>query len=324
MKQFHHYTSELYHRPSKLEYTVFGFTLVLFSVLLGLLLLLPGCASPALPGQTPAEVKLDSAQSRQLSAASASVEAANHANSANPDGAPKAAVAGELTVAQANLPTPTAEDSRVALTRVNAALSGQLAEAQKGWDTATARAQTLDAQITTLQKQVAAERAAAAEAQHKSTDRLCVIAALLVGGALFLVAALSLAAGMYFTLTKLEYGALGLALGGAVAFFAATQVGTALFNLLAIVVLIGGVAALVYTVWSGFSGGAAIQTKASGFDSALAAIRHFAGDVASDATTGAEKLWHWLGVEWDAAHKALVTDWQKLEAAFTANSQKSN
>jgi outer membrane murein-binding lipoprotein Lpp len=324
MKQFHHYTPELYHRPSKLEYAVFGFTLVLFSVLLGLLLLLPGCASPALPGQTPAEAKLDAAQSRQLSAASASVEAAGRANSANPDGAPKAAVAGELTVAQANLPPPSVDDSRAALTRVNAALSGQLAEAQKGWDAATARAQTLDAQITTLQKQVVAERAAAAAAQRKSTDRLCVVAALLVGSALFIAAALSLAAGMYFTLPKLEYGALGLALGGAVAFFAATQVGSPRFNLLALVVLVGGVATLIYTVWSGFSGGAVLKIRAGGFDSALAAIRHFAGEVAADAETGAEKLWRWLGIEMDAAHKALVTDWQKLEAAFTAKPAKSN
>ena len=280
--------------------------------------LLAACSSPALPGETKAEVRLENVQTRQLSAASASVRAADTANQANPDGAPKVAVAGELGVAAANLPAANVEDSRAAEARVNAALAGKLAEAQKGWDDARARGEILDTQIGSLQKQVVAERAAAAEAQRKATDRLCVIAALLVGGALFLGGALSLAAGMYFTLPKLEYGALGLALCAACAFCAATQVGTAHFNILATLVLAGGVAALAYTVWSGFQGGSAMQAKAAGFDAAMQAVRNFAGEVATDAGSDAKKLWQWLGLELDAAHKALSADWKKLEALFAA------
>lgn len=276
------------------------------------------CATPALPGETKAEAKLETIQARQLSAASASVAAAGDANQANPDGAPKTAVAGELGVAAANLPAANAEDARAALARVNAALAGKLAEAQKGWTDAVLRGQSLDLQIGGLQKQIIAERAAAAAAQRQATEHLCVIAALLVGGALFVGGALSLAAGMYFTLPKLEYGALGLALNAACAFFAATQVGTTRFNILAMVVLTGGMAALVYTVWSGFQAGSALQSKAGGFDAAMQAIRNFAGEVAADVESDGKKLWQWLGVEFDAAHKALVADWQKLAALFTS------
>jgi hypothetical protein len=280
--------------------------------------LLAACAAPGLPGETKAESTLENVETRQLSAASASVQAAGQANQANPEGAPKAAVAGELGVAAANLPAANAEDARAALARVNAALAGKLAEAQKGWDEASARGHALDAQVSDLQKQVVAERATAAEAQRKATEHSCVFAALLVGGVLFIGGALSLAAGMYFTLPKLEYGALGLALCAACAFFAATQVGTVHFNVLATVVLAGAVLALAYTVWSGFQGGSTIKAKAGGFDAAMLAVRHFLGDAALDASSDAKKLWHWLGVELDAAHKALVADWEKLDALFTA------
>jgi hypothetical protein len=49
----------------------------------------------------------------------------------------------------------------------------------------------------------------------------------------------------------------------------------------------------------------------------MRAIRNFAGEVAADVESDGKKLWQWLGVEFDAAHKALVADWQKLEALFT-------
>jgi hypothetical protein len=315
MKQLHHYTPQHYSQPTKLEWAMFGLSLVAAGLLLGLLC--SGCATAALPGETQAEAKLDTAQARQLSAASASVQAAGQANAANPPGAPQTAVAGELSVANANLPAPQPADAKEALARVNAALTGQLADAQKGWNAAVAKGTTLDAQVDLLQKQVVAERAAEAASAKKATERLCIIAALVVGGALSVAAALSLAAGLYFSLPKLEYGAAGLGLGGVAAFFAATQVGTAHFNLLAMIVLIGGVAALVYTVWGGFAGGSTLQTKAQGFDAAITAVRDLAGEVAADTEAGAKKLWHWLSVELDAAHKALIADWDKLEAFFT-------
>jgi len=278
--------------------------------------ILAACAAPALPGETKAEVKLEKVAARQLSAASASVQAADEANAANPDGAPKTAVAGELGVAAANLPTASGEDARAALARVNAALTGKLSEAQKGWTDAVARGRALDAEVATLEKQVVAERAAAAEAQRKATERMCVIAALLVGGALFMAAAMSLAGGLYFTLPRLEYGALGLAAGAACAFFAATQVGSTRFNILAMVVLVGGVAALAYAGWAGWQGGRTLKTKAGGFDSAMLAVRHFLGEAAGGVETEAKRLWRWLGVELDGAHKALVADWQEWEASF--------
>jgi len=301
-------------QPTKLEWAVFGLSAVVALVIVALLF--SGCASTVLPGETRAEAQLDTAQTRQLSAASASVQAADQANTANPPGAPKTAVAGELRVANANLPAPQPGDAREALARVNAALTGQLADAQTAWNAAVARGNALDAQVGFLQKQVVAERAAAAANAQKATDRLCVIAALLVGGALSVLAALSLAAGLYFTLPKLEYGAAGLGVGGAAAFFAATQVGTAHFNLLAMAVLVGGMGALGYTVWNSFTGGGTLKTKAAAFDSAMAAVRDLAGEVAADTEAGAKKLWQWLGVELDAAHKALVSDWQKLEGMF--------
>ena len=204
-----------------------------------------------------------------MSAASASVEAAGQANAANPPGAPQVAVAGELSVADANLPAPQPEDAKEAMARVNAALTGQLAEAQKAWNAAVAKGNALDAQVDVLQKQVIAERATAAANAKKANNRLCIIAALVVGGALSVLAALSLAAGLYFTLPKLEYGAAGLGLGGAAAFFAATQVGTAHFNILAMAVLIGGMGALVYTVWNSVAGASTLQTKARGLTPCL-------------------------------------------------------
>jgi hypothetical protein len=308
-------------QPTKLEWVLFGLSFVIAGLLLGLLC--AGCASATLPGETRSEVNLDRARARQLSAASASVQAANQANEANAEGAPKTAVAGELKVASANLPAPQPEDAREALARVNIALTGQLAKAQTAWSAAVAKGNALEAQVDVLQKQVVAEHATAAANAKNATDRLCVVAALFVGGSLSVMAALSLAAGMYFVLPKLDYGAAGLGLGGAAAFFAATQVGTPHFNILAMVVLAGGTGAMGYTVWHAFAGGRILKSKASAFEGAMAAVRDLAGEVATDTEVGAKKLWHWLSVELDAAHKALVADWQKLEVRFSGKANSA-
>ena len=319
MKSFHHYPAPLYNRPSKLELLTFGLVATLAAILLGLLTLAAGCASGAPPGETPSEKKLAVVQDAQLSQAAAAVNAAKFANQANPDGPPKTATAGELSVADANLPDAKPADAREALARVNAALTGQLAAAQKSWNDAVAQGNALQGKVDALEKQVIAERATAAANEQKANDRLCVIAALIAGGVLSVAAALSLAAGIYFSLTKLEYGAGGLGLCGALAFFAATQVGSAHFNLLATLVIIGGLAAMVYSVGQSFAGGSALQTKADAFDQTLSALRKFAGEVAGDAETDAKEIWHWLGVELDQAHKALVADWQNLAALFAGN-----
>ncbi len=316
MKSLHYYPKPAHAKPSKLELAVFGFVLILFAIFIGLLTLLGGCASPGLPGQTPSERKLATAQSAQLSHAAAAVNAAQAANQANPDGLPKTATAGELSVADANLPPAKTEDAREALARVNAALTGELATAQKAWNDAETKGHYLEDKVDTLQKQVATERAAATANEKKANDRLCIIAALIVGGVLVVAAALSLAAGMYFSLTKLEYGAGGLGLCGALAFFAATQVGSVHFNFLATAALLGGIAGGVYVVWQSFAGGSAIQAKANGFDQVFSALRKFAGEVATDTETGAKSIWHWVGTELDRAQKALVADWQKLETVF--------
>lgn len=316
MKSYHHYENPLYNRPSKLELAAFALLLLLGAGLLALLGL-AGCANAALPVQTPAEHKLDAAQTAQLSHAAAAVGAAKFANQANPEGLPKTATAGELNVADANLPQAKPEDAREALARVNAALTGQLAAAQKAWQEAENQGNVLQSRIDDLQKQVAAEKAWAAANEKKANDRLCVITALLVGGVFSIAAGLSLAAGMYFSLPKLEYGAGGLGLAGALAFFAATQVGSAHFNLMATVVILGGIAAAVYSLWHGFAGGSVIQTKAGGFDQVMSAVKKLAGEVAADVETDAKAVWHWLAEELDQAHKALVADWQKLETVFT-------
>jgi hypothetical protein len=298
--------------------TLFVIALIFFG--LPILAYLAGCAQPAIVGETKTEARLDTDQSKQLSAARASVDAASGAAAAAQPEPVKVAVVGELGVAQANLPPATPVDEQAATDRVNDALSGKLAAAQQSWQEAVARGDSLSGQVASLQKQLVAERAAAAVAQEKANERLCVMAALETGGGLFAAAALALAAGMYFGLPKLEYAAAGLALCAVAAFFAATQVGSGRFDLLAMLVLGGGVGALVYAVWSGFEGGGTIATKATGFDAAFSAIEKFAEDIAADAETDAKKLWVWLETELDAAHKALVTDWDKLAQLFKRSS----
>ncbi|HVU37927.1 MAG TPA: hypothetical protein VHC95_06300 [Opitutales bacterium] len=315
MKQVHHYENPLYNRPSQSELAVFTLILLL-GIWLFVLLGLAGCAASALPGQTPAEHKLNAAQSAQLSHAAAAVQAAKSANAANPDGLPKTATAGELGVADANLPEPKPEDAREALARVNAALTGKLAEAEKAWADAEAKGGVLQGKISGLEKQVAAEKAATAANEKKANDRLCIIAALMIGGVFGIAAGLSLTAGIYFSLPKLEYGAGGLGVAGALAFFAATQVGSVHFNDIATVVILGGMAAAIYSIWHGFAGGSVIQTKAGGFERAMSVVKKLADEVAGDVETDAKKIWRWLAEELDQAHKVIIADWQKLETVF--------
>jgi len=312
----HHCENPIYNKPTKLEWATFMFVALLVAFFLMLTCLTAGCASPALPGETKAEVKLDQAEQKQLSHAAAAVDAAKIANQANPDGLPKTATAGELAVADANLPPAQAEDAHEALARVNTALTGKLAEAQKAWSDAVEKGNALQSKVDSLEKQVVAERATAAANEKKANDRLCIITALIVGGALNVLAALSLVAGMYFSLPKLEYGAAGLGLCGASAFITATQVGTTHFNWLATVVIFGGVGALVYVVRESLAQAQTLKTKAGGFDAAFSAVRKVAGEIGSTVETDAKSIWHWLSQELDRAHKALVADWEKLEAVF--------
>lgn len=138
----------------------------LWLVLLLLVLLLAGCKSAHPPAPPPANVPsapaLDTAAREQQSKAAAAVAAATTANEQNPPGAPQAAVRGELTVAAAHLPEPSAEDRAAALARANLALSGQLADAQQQWTAAAAAADALRARIAELERTVQAERDAAA------------------------------------------------------------------------------------------------------------------------------------------------------------------
>ena len=107
--------------------------LMRIAALVSMALLLSGCAlwpwkgkvvTPPAPSNVASAPALKSAAIEQQTKASAAVEAANVANQGNADGAPKVAVAGELSVAAANLPPPGDKDKAEALARVNAALRG--------------------------------------------------------------------------------------------------------------------------------------------------------------------------------------------------------
>ena len=124
------------------------------------------------PAPPPAEVKtapaLATALGAQDSKAAAAVGAAIEANSHNAEGPAKTATAGELSVASANLPTPSDKDRAEALARVNAALKGDLEFANREWAKARDAAGALQSQIDALQQQVKNERiAAAAELQRQ-------------------------------------------------------------------------------------------------------------------------------------------------------------
>lgn len=82
-----------------------------------LLLCLTGCpkGQPVPPAAPMGTARVETLSSEQGSKAAAAVQAAQAANESNPDGPPKRAVAGELSVAAANLPPPTQSDAAEAL-----------------------------------------------------------------------------------------------------------------------------------------------------------------------------------------------------------------
>ncbi len=126
------------------------------------------------PAPPPAEVKtapaLNNALGTQDSKTAAAVGAAIEANTHNAEGPAKTATAGELSVAQANLPTPTDKDKAEALARVNAALQGNLQFANDEWAKARVAAGALQSQIDALQLQVKNERVAAAQELQKQLN----------------------------------------------------------------------------------------------------------------------------------------------------------
>lgn len=153
----------------------------------------------------PADVRsaapLGEATSAQASKAAAAVAAATDANTHNTDSPAKTAVAGELSVAGANLPIPSDKDRAEALARTNAALSGDLSKAQAGWDKARGDAVDLSKQISELRTQVTQERKDAAaqltkevsdardEAKKEADATQRKIAAYIFYGGAFLLAA---------------------------------------------------------------------------------------------------------------------------------------
>jgi hypothetical protein len=113
---------------------------------------------------TPTQVKVDEAQEERQSVAAANVQAARGANELNPEGNPKAAVEGALSVAQASLPDPRPEHAAKALADVNAALRGDLKTANAAWAQAIAERKQADSELVALQKILDAERRTNAEA----------------------------------------------------------------------------------------------------------------------------------------------------------------
>lgn len=100
--------------------------------------------------------RADEARDDAQSKAAASVIAATVANEQNPPGPPQEATAAELSIAQAALPAPTAEDVAAALARTNAALAGDLDSARAAWKAAQSEAEQLRSRVAALE--AAAER----------------------------------------------------------------------------------------------------------------------------------------------------------------------
>lgn len=132
-----------------------------------LALALAGCLQQhpvAKPAAPMGSALIETISAEQGSKAAAAVHAAVVANASNPDGAPKQATDGELSVAAANLPQPTQADTAEALARANLALSGQLAEASKQWTGAKADAAKLSQDLTSAKAELASEQARNAKA----------------------------------------------------------------------------------------------------------------------------------------------------------------
>lgn len=136
----------------------------LFLPLLSFALLLPECQNGKLP--PPSNVAsapvLGAVVASKDSKISANAEAAEIANLSNPDGPPKSATAGAISVVRSLAGPANAEDRAVALALVNKALTGKLIEAQNGWEEARHNATALLSRIDALETQVAEERVQAA------------------------------------------------------------------------------------------------------------------------------------------------------------------
>ena len=130
------------------------------------LLSLAGCMTQpvAKPAAPMGSARVETISAAQGSKAAAAVQAAAAANASNPDGAPKQATAGELSVAAANLPQPTHADAAEALARANLALNGQLAEAERQWTAAKADAAKLAQDLAAAKTELASEQARSAKA----------------------------------------------------------------------------------------------------------------------------------------------------------------
>lgn len=273
--------------------------------------LLAGCSSTAIPGTTKAENALTTAQTSQASKASASVGAATVANQSNPDGNPKVAVAGELSVASANLPVATPSDANAALARVNQALTGQLSDAQKGWNTAIADANAAKAQIVTLTTQVAVEQATATAAVRNAEIKVWQTRMMGVGLALYLAAAGLVAAGVFIGIPKLYQIAIVPAAFATIALFAAYEAGTAQFTILAFITIGGAVASLAYGIYTLYNEGTTNKTAASGFKNFVSVLDTVADKAKAGVETGAAKLWDYCYAELSEAEQALVAKFAK-------------
>lgn len=172
-------------------------------LMIGLTLPFTTCHRQAPP---PANVKsapaLGTANTEALSQAAAFVVAGREANQSNPEGAARDAVEGSLATAGSFLPAPGPKHLSFARSQAQAALAGRLADAQAAWALAQQSGDALRQRITALEKQVAAEREAAAvelqnqlsKAQRDADNRqraiityilfgssvLCIIAAVVV------------------------------------------------------------------------------------------------------------------------------------------------
>lgn len=110
----------------------------------------------AVPGESEARYReLDEAGN---SKAAAAVKAALNANKRNADGLPKLATSGALSVASGYLPEPTDIDRGEAQALVDAALSGDIDTARKGWALAHLQAGQLRGQLVTAQAAADQER----------------------------------------------------------------------------------------------------------------------------------------------------------------------
>lgn len=143
------------------------------SLLMVALFTLPTCHKKTVVApEAPSAAALGTASDKQLSKASAAAKAAETANLSNPAGPPKEAVAGELSVVRANVPTALAADDIEAMDRVNRALAGDLESARKEWDRAKGEAAVLQAEVSRLKSQVEQERLKAASELQRRLDEI--------------------------------------------------------------------------------------------------------------------------------------------------------